>query len=156
MGIEFEDDELRALVEFFHAQHNPAINEYLGFTMDSPDLDNASLKFEMRDELIGNYIYRTLHGGVISAILDITGGHVVFLKQFKRSRGQPIEKIMKKATRIGTIDIRIDYLLPGTGNNFSTSGYVLRIGNKVAVTRMELHNDRQELIAVGTGSYTVG
>lgn len=156
MGIEFDDDELRSLVEFFRTQHDPAINQFLNFEMDSPDLDHVCLRFEMHDSLIGNYTYRTLHGGAISAILDITGGHVVFLKQFKRSRGQPREKIIKKVTRIGTIDLRIDYLLPGTGNSFSTSGYVLRMGNKVAVARMELHNDRDELIAVGTGSYTAG
>lgn len=156
MGIELEDDELRELVEFFHTQHIPGINKFLDFTMDSPDLDNACLKFDMRDDLIGNYSYRTLHGGVISAILDITGGHIVFLKQFKRVRGQPRDKMVKKAVRIGTIDLRVDYLLPGIGNSFSSSGYVLRIGNKVAVARMELHNDTQELIAVGTGSYTVG
>jgi acyl-coenzyme A thioesterase PaaI-like protein len=31
----------------------------------------------------------------------------------------------------------------------------LRTGNKVAVTRMELHNNERQLIAVGTGAYTV-
>ncbi|MGH9388979.1 MAG: thioesterase family protein, partial [Vicinamibacteria bacterium] len=31
-----------------------------------------------------------------------------------------------------------------------------RSGNKVAVTRMELHNDEDSLIAVGTAAYLVG
>ncbi len=31
----------------------------------------------------------------------------------------------------------------------------MRIGNKVAVTRMELHNDQRQLIAVGTGTYLI-
>ncbi len=65
MGIEFENEELRSLLDFFHAQHNPVINQFLGFTMESPDLDNACSKFEMRDELIGNFNYHTLHGGFI-------------------------------------------------------------------------------------------
>jgi acyl-coenzyme A thioesterase PaaI-like protein len=30
---------------------------------------------------------------------------------------------------------------------------VLRAGSRVAVTRMEFHNDSQDLIAVGTGTY---
>jgi len=52
--------------------------------------------------------------------------------------------------------LRVDYLRPGTGKNFTAKGWILRTGNKVSVTRMELHNDQQELIAVGTGTYTVG
>jgi acyl-coenzyme A thioesterase PaaI-like protein len=32
----------------------------------------------------------------------------------------------------------------------------MRTGRKVAVTRMELHNDERVLVAVGTGTYIVG
>jgi acyl-coenzyme A thioesterase PaaI-like protein len=32
----------------------------------------------------------------------------------------------------------------------------LRTGARVAVTRMEMRNDADKLIAVGTGTYTVG
>jgi acyl-coenzyme A thioesterase PaaI-like protein len=32
----------------------------------------------------------------------------------------------------------------------------MRTGKKVAVTRMELHNEEGVLIAVGTGTYLVG
>jgi acyl-coenzyme A thioesterase PaaI-like protein len=32
----------------------------------------------------------------------------------------------------------------------------MRTGRKVAVTRMELHNDESVLVAVGTGTYIVG
>ncbi len=56
----------------------------------------------------------------------------------------------------GTIDLRIDYLLPGKGRYFIASGSILRIGNKVAITRMELHNDEQRLIAAGSGTYMLG
>jgi len=51
--------------------------------------------------------------------------------------------------------MRVDYLRPGLGQWFEAKGYILRTGNKVAVTRMELHNDTGELIAIGTGAYTV-
>ena len=51
--------------------------------------------------------------------------------------------------------MRVDYLRPGHGEWFEAKGTILRTGNKVAVTRMELHNDSGELIAIGTGAYTV-
>ena len=42
----------------------------------------------------------------------------------------------------------------GSGNIGATN--VLRTGNKVAVTRMELRNDEDVLLAVGTGTYLIG
>ncbi len=155
MNSVFDDPEFKAIVDYFN-QFEPAINGFLGFVDESPDFDHARLKFRMKDDLIGNIRYRTLHGGAISSILDITGGHTVFLKQFEEIKGLPLEKQMRRITQIGTIDIRIDYLMPGKGEYFISNGYLLRRGNKVAVVRMELNNDKGELIAVGTGSYTSG
>ncbi len=69
--------------------------------------------------------------------------------------GAPTEEIMQQFAKLGTIDLRIDYLRPGTGAEFIATGYVQRTGNKVAVTRMELHDDRRRLVATGTGAYVV-
>ncbi len=66
-----------------------------------------------------------------------------------------LQAMAERFAKIGTIDMRIDYLRPGIGDHFIATGYVLRTGNKVAVTRMELHNDAGQLIAVGTGAYVV-
>jgi len=52
--------------------------------------------------------------------------------------------------------MRVDYLRPPIGNEFIGTASILRKGSKVAVTRMELHNDEKKLIAVGTGTYIVG
>jgi len=155
MNSVFDDPEYSAIVDYFN-EYEPAVNGFIGFQDKSPDFDHACLKFEMKENLIGNIRYRTLHGGVISSILDITGGHTVFLKQFSEIKGLPLDKQVKRITQIGTIDLRIDYLLPGRGAYFVSTGYLLRRGKKVAVVRMELHNDREELIAAGTGSYTSG
>ena len=57
---------------------------------------------------------------------------------------------------MGTIDLRVDYLRPGLGQWFYATGMVMRSGRKVTVARMELHNDLEKLIAVGTGTYIVG
>ena len=66
------------------------------------------------------------------------------------------DEISERFNKIGTIDIRVDYLRPGLGEYFIATGSTLRTGNKVSVTRMELHNDKGILIAVGTGTYVVG
>lgn len=110
----------------------------------------------MKEELVGNYVQGILHGGVISAVLDVAGGMTAWLGALKKLQGQPLEEIVKRFSKIGTIDLRIDYLRPGRGKYFLAAGSILRTGNKVAVTRMEHHNDEELLVAVGTGTYIVG
>ena len=88
-------------------------------------------------------------------MLDVTGGLVAFLNLMKKLDELSREEKIARFAKLGTIDLRIDYLRPGRGSRFVSTGYVLRTGNKVAVTRMELHNEQDTLIAVGTGAYTV-
>jgi len=130
-------------------------NKVLGLSVESLDLDRPSVKLGMREELIGNFIRGSLHGGVISSTLDFMGGLVAFLGVLKTLDGQPPAVMAARFAKIGTIDLRIDYLRPGLGRHFIATGYVLRTGKKVAVTRMELHNEQRDLIAVGTGAYII-
>jgi len=73
----------------------------------------------------------------------------------QRMSGETMEAKLARFERFGTIDLRVDYLRPGVGKFFVATAYPLRTGNKVAVTRIELNNDENDLIAVGTGSYVV-
>jgi uncharacterized protein (TIGR00369 family) len=150
----------REIDEILEAIHDLIIekipfNKVLGLTVESLSLDQASVRLPMRQELIGNFIRGSLHGGVISSTLDFMGGLVAFLSVLKTMQGQSVQAMAERFAKIGTIDMRIDYLRPGVGDYFIATGYVLRTGNKVAVTRMELHNNERQLIAVGTGAYIV-
>jgi uncharacterized protein (TIGR00369 family) len=149
-------DEIRAAIDFFFKTAGPQFTEFLGFGIESMDFDTGALKFDMQDRLVGNPYYRILHGGVISSILDITGGFTVYLNVLKDIRGKPFEKQIERLIKIGTIDLRVDYLRPGRGESFSSKGYILRMGKRVTVTRMEMHNNEGLLIAVGTGTYASG
>jgi acyl-coenzyme A thioesterase PaaI-like protein len=71
-------------------------------------------------------------------------------------KGKTTQEKSERLANVGTIDLRIDYLRPDLGKYFIVSGSILRAGNKVTVTRMELHNDEDAHIAVGTGAYLVG
>jgi len=131
-------------------------NRLLGITRDSMDNEKGCVTITMNSDLVGNTYTGALHGGVISALMDITGGFVVFLDLCKKMKGKSPEKLMERVTRIASIDMRVDYLRLGTGKQFTAKGIILRTGSKVAVTRMELRNEEDMLIAVGTGTYTVG
>ncbi|MFV1969700.1 MAG: hotdog domain-containing protein [Acidimicrobiia bacterium] len=56
---------------------------------------------------------------------------------------------------MSTTDLRTDFLRPGTGRELTTCAFPLRVGKRLVVTRMELHNETGDLIAVGTGTYVV-
>ena len=75
---------------------------------------------------------------------------------YERMKDADESERRKVLSKIGTIDMRVDYVRPGKGEWFEATGRVLRTGNKVAVTRMEVHNDKDELIALGTGTYLCG
>ena len=154
MSSRREIDEILEIIHDLIIEKIP-FNKVLGLTVESLNLDHASVRLQMRQELVGNFIRGSLHGGVISSTLDFMGGLVAFLSVLKTMQGQSVQAMAERFAKIGTIDMRIDYLRPGLGDYFIATGYVLRTGNKVAVTRMELHNNERQLIAVGTGAYTV-
>lgn len=156
--IEQDDDEFREVSARFQETAGDKLyfQKLLNPQFQSPDWNHARITFDMKDDFVGNLLYRTLHGGIVASMLDTAGGHVVVLSAFQKVKGQPIEKQFKQLIRVGSIDFRIDILRPGKRNRFTADEWILRIGNKVAVTRMELKNEEDALIAVGTGTYTVG
>ena len=131
-------------------------NKVLGLRVESTNLDCVKTSFKMRDELMGNKERKMLHGGVISSMIDATGGLASNISIQKKIHGETLETRLKKVSRGSTIDLRVDFLRPGIGKLFIVTAYILRTGNKVVVARIELHNDRDDLIAVGTGSYLAG
>ena len=146
--------QLLALIRESFVERMP-FNRILGIDVLSLHHDRPELRFAMRPELVGNYVRNILHGGVISSVLDVTGGLVAFLGVQQKLRGKPLDEVLERFARIGTIDLRVDDRRPGSGEWFIARGFPLRTGNKVAVTRMELVNDQDALIAVGTAAYTV-
>jgi uncharacterized protein (TIGR00369 family) len=130
-------------------------NKVLGLKVHSLSMERPKIRFAMHDALVGNYIRGSLHGGVISAVIDVTGGLSAFMGLQKKLAGEPLDIKLEKFRKLGTIDLRIDYLRPGVGKMFEATGYVLRTGHKVAVTRIELKNETEQLIAVGTGAYVI-
>lgn len=147
-------DELYEWVHKVAVEKSP-FGKVLGLSIESLAPAGIQFKFPMRSELVGNSDIGFLHGGVISGVLDATGSVTAWMDVISRMKG-PFTP--QRASSIGaiTIDLRIDYLRPGAGEYFISSCKILRAGTKIAVTRMELHNDSDQIIAVGTGTYAIG
>lgn len=112
-------------------------------------------RFEMRPELVGHYHYGRLHGGVISSALDAMGGCTLMMAIADKHGHETTEQIMHRFLKMGTIDLRIDYLRQGLGQYFIASAEVTRLGGRVGSTQMKLVNDEGTLIATGAAAYIV-
>ncbi|VAW02941.1 Uncharacterized protein YigI [hydrothermal vent metagenome] len=129
-------------------------NRVLGIHLEEVTEENVTLSFEMRPDLVGNFGDSRLHGGVISAAIDVVGGMAALVAVLGRIADH--EGALAGFRKLGTIDLRVDYLRPGVGKKFFCHGHVIRAGGRVAVVRMEFVNDEDLEIAVGTATYIVG
>lgn len=143
------DAELTDLVE-----HKITFNQVLGLKVRQlrPGFE---VQFDMRPELVGHYHYGRLHGGVISAALDAMGGCALMLAIADRHPQDTAEQVMHRFLRIGTIDLRVDFLRQGMGEHFVASAEVTRLGGRVGSTQMRLVNNHGELIATAAAAYIV-
>lgn len=97
--------------------------------------------------------YRRIHGGVISAALDAMAGVAVMAAIGAKHMDEPVLKRAERFGKLGTIDLRVDYMRPGIGERFTARAEVLRLGSRVATTRMEFLSEQGEVLAVGMAAY---
>ncbi len=149
----FEPAFVHALKDIFE-QRIP-FNQLLGLRIDHLAAAEARGHFEMRPELVGHFLHQRLHGGVVSAALDNMGAIAAMAAIGARHLDEPVETRLARFSRLGTIDLRIDYLRQGTGPRFTAAATVLRLGSRVASTRMELHDAQGRLVSAGSAAYIV-
>ena len=149
----FEPEFTAALTDIF--EQRIAFNRLLGLRIGTLAGDGVTGHIEMRPELIGHYAHHRLHGGVISAGLDAMGGLAVMAAIGARHMDEPPLQRLNRFGKLGTIDLRVDYLRPAVGARFELRAQVLRLGSRVASTRMEFLNADGTLLCVGAAAYIV-
>jgi uncharacterized protein (TIGR00369 family) len=130
-------------------------NRVLGLKITSVLPERVVGRMEMRQELIGHYSHNRLHGGVISAGLDAMGGLMVMAAIGARHMDEPAAQRLMRFAKLGTIDLRVDYLRPAIGESFELRAELLRLGSRVASTRMEFVGADGKLLSTGAGAYIV-
>lgn len=131
-------------------------NQLLGLQLEEFQKEEITLRFEMKKDLIGNYLHGILHGGVISSVLDMAGGAAAMVSVVKKSPQQSMEELTNILSKSSTINLNINYIRPGKGEHFLAKSKVLQTGQRICFTRMELYNHEEILIASGQGTYLVG
>lgn len=152
-SIEFEDEFVDGLRDIF--ERRIVFNQFLQFTVISIRHDRVIGRMFHRPELVGHFSYNRLHGGVICAALDAMGGLAVMAAIGARHMDEPPSRRLSRFGRLGTIDIRTDFLRQATGNYFDLVGEIVRLGSRLASSRMEFRGADGGLLAIGCGSFVV-
>lgn len=128
-------------------------NQLLGLKLDHLDTDHVIMSFNMKPELIGNFLHGILHGGVVSSVLDMAGGMVVMASAIQKHPNLTIEELSNVVGKCSTVDLQISYLRPGKGERFIAKANLIKTGSHLSFTRMELLSHDETLIATGNGTY---
>jgi uncharacterized protein (TIGR00369 family) len=151
--VEFEPEFIAGLKHLF--EEKIVFNQVLGLKITSLLPDRVAGRIDMKRELVGHYSHNRVHGGVISACLDALGGLACMAAIGARHMDEAPEQRLHRFAKLGTIDLRIDYLRPGISDHFELHAEVMRLGSRVASTRMEFLGADGKLLSTGAGAYIV-
>jgi uncharacterized protein (TIGR00369 family) len=151
--IEFEQEFVDGLKKIF--EEMILFNQLLGLKITSLKATQVRARIDMRRDLIGHYGHDRIHGGVISAGLDAMGGLAVMAAIGARHMDETPAQRLHRFGKLGTIDLRVDYLRPGIGEHFELRAEVMRLGSRVASTRMEFLGADGKLLSTGAAAYIV-
>ena len=125
-------------------------NKFVGLELVALERGHAVLRIPWRHELIGDPSRPAVHGGVISMLADTAGGAACFAM------------LDSDDDRVSTVDLRVDYLRPGPAEELVCEANIVRMGNRVGVTRMYVYSgglpepgDPRDPVATGQAVYNV-
>lgn len=151
--VVFEDEFIAGLTDLF--ENKIVFNNVLGLKLTLLSPERVRARIDMRHELVGHYSYNRVHGGVVSAALDALAGLAVMAAIGARHMDETPAQRLHRFAKLGTIDLRVDYLRPAIGAYFELQAEVLRLGSRVASTRMEFFGADGKLLSTGAGAYIV-
>ena len=111
---------------------------FLGLTLVRAEDGLVEIRLPFREEFLRADGSDWLHGGIISALIDIAGDYAI---------------VTKTGVGVPTIDLRVDYLRPARRGALLASAHTVRVGRTIGVADVEVRDERGELVAVGRGVY---
>ena len=102
--------------------------------------DFIKVRVPFRKDLVGDIRTNHWHGGIIATILDSVGSAI------------GIANFNSPEDKLSTIDLRVDYLRFANGYDLVFEGKLVRMGNRIMVTKMKAFQDNL-LVAEGKGVY---
>lgn len=120
-------------------------NKWLGMKIENMERGHVTASIPWRPEIIGDPTVPALHGGVIGAVADATGGIAVWTT------------LENPASRVSTVDMRVDYLRPGKQEKLIAVGHVVRTGARLGWADVRLYHPgrESEIVATARAVYAI-
>jgi uncharacterized protein (TIGR00369 family) len=119
----------------------PPFHSYLGIEVVAAEKGRCVLRIPPREEFVGNPTIPAVHGGIISALIDLAGGAALFVETHWPTP---------------TIDMRVDFLKPAiAGRALTAEARVKQLGKSVGFVDVDVTDTEGRLVAQGRCTYSV-
>ena len=115
-----EQARVQAAITALFEEHI-SFNKLLGLKVQSLAADDLHVGFDMQPQWVGHFSSGRLHGGVTAAVLDATCGLALMAALAERHAGDNAAQVLTRIQRMGTIDLRVDYLRAGVSSASSSA-----------------------------------
>ena len=113
-------------------------HRWLGLKVISAGEEAIRLEMPWRDEVVSNPRTQSAHGGILAALIDLTGFYAL---------------LAAGSVPIATADLRVDYHKPATPGPLTITGRIVRLGSTLSVAEASITNADGDLLSSGRGAY---
>ena len=111
---------------------------FLGLQLVRYEEGLVEIDMPFREEFLREDGSDWLHGGILSALIDIAGDYAVY---------------SKTGGDVPTVDLRVDYLRPTKRGRVTAVARTVKVGRRVSVADVEVKDEQGQVVAVGRGVY---
>jgi uncharacterized protein (TIGR00369 family) len=123
-------------------ERRPSFNLHVGLKLEAAGPGWARMSMDLRPEVMNPF--GAVHGGATSALIDSAAGTAVAAGTL------PDDRIM------GTIDMQVHFLQRAQGSALIAEGRLVRAGNAIAIATVDVRDDADALVAMGTATFKLG
>jgi uncharacterized protein (TIGR00369 family) len=98
----------------------------------------VTLHLPLRPEFSRSPSNDGVHGGIISALVDLVG-HAAIAVKVRHS--------------IATVDLRVDYLRLATGSELRCTGTAIKVGRTIGIADVRIEDDQGRAVAIGRAAF---
>jgi len=116
--------------------------KWLGINYDSMEDDRAEISLTVTDEMRNQR--GVVQGGVIASVIDVAMGTAAGGGNYD-TRKRPL----------ATLELKVNYLSPATGDRLSATADVVRMGSRAIVVKCDVFRGDGEICATGLGTFMI-
>ena len=120
-------------------EQSPSLNQHIGLHLEAAGPGWARMSMRLVKAVMNPF--DAAHGGSVCALIDSAAGTAIAAATL------PDDRIM------GTIDMQVHFLERARGAFLLAEGRLVRAGKSIAVAQVEVRDDREALVAMGTATF---